>query len=596
MPSIGAQHWGARLLDDGEAHFRLWAPALHTLAVEIDGNAVAMNPEADGWFGVTAPALPGARYQFLLPDGTRVPDPASQAQAADVHGPSLLVDQEAYEWRSSDWLGRPWEEAVVYELHVGTFTPEGTFAAANQRVEHLASLGITVIEIMPVAQFGGTRGWGYDGVLPYAPHNAYGSPDDMKAFIDTCHEHGVMVLLDVVYNHFGPDGNYLSAYAPDFFDPSRNTPWGAAIAYEREPVRQFFIDNALYWLRDFRLDGLRFDAIDQIKDDKSDEEILVTIARRIRESFPERHVHLTTEDYRNVTHLHERGPDGKVELHTAEWNDDFHNVCHVIATGETDGYYQDFADDIWTKLARSLAEGFIYQGEPSPHQESEPRGKPSAHLPPASFVNFLQNHDQTGNRALGERLTTLTDPHALEMLQAILLLFPAIPLVYMGEEYGETRPFLFFTDFTGDLAVAVREGRRREFADFTSYQGETVPDPNALNTFNQSKLDWEKLDTPEGKAQLARFRNLLDLRQKHIVPLLKNAGGNYGRVVAVEEGALAIDWQLGEKLLQLRCNFTEQELTLPEPRGVCLYSYPGAADAAASSPHLRPQSLTIWLE
>ncbi|GGA72126.1 malto-oligosyltrehalose trehalohydrolase [Nitratireductor aestuarii] len=596
MPSIGPQHWGARLLDDGEAHFRLWAPALHTLAVEIDGNAVAMNPEADGWFGVTAPAAPGARYQFLLPDGTRVPDPASQAQAGDVHGPSLLVDQEAYEWRSSDWLGRPWEEAVVYELHVGTFTPEGTFAAASQRVEHLASLGITAIEIMPVAQFGGTRGWGYDGVLPYAPHNAYGSPDDMKAFIDTCHEHGVMVLLDVVYNHFGPDGNYLSSYAPDFFDPSRNTPWGAAIAYEREPVRQFFIDNALYWLRDIRLDGLRFDAIDQIKDDKSDEEILLTIARRIRETFPERHIHLTTEDNRNVTHLHERGPNGKVMLHTAEWNDDFHNVCHVIATGETDGYYQDFADDIWTKLARSLAEGFIYQGEPSPHQESEPRGKPSAHLPPASFVNFLQNHDQTGNRALGERLTTLTDPHALEMLQAILLLSPAIPLVFMGEEYGETRPFLFFTDFTGDLAVAVREGRRREFADFTSYQGETVPDPNALNTFNQSKLDWEKLDTPEGKAQLARFRNLLDLRQKHIVPLLKNAGGNYGRVVAVEEGALAIDWQLGEKLLQLRCNFTEQELTLPEPRGVCLYSYPGAADAAASSPHLRPQSLTFWLE
>ena len=596
MPSFGAQSWGARLVGDGEAHFRLWAPALHTLAVEIDGNAVAMNPEADGWFGVTAPAAPGARYQFLLPDGTRVPDPASQAQAGDVHGPSLLVDQEAYVWRTSKWQGRPWEEAVVYELHVGTFTPEGTFDAASQRVEHLASLGITAIEIMPVAQFGGTRGWGYDGVLPYAPHNAYGSPDDMKAFIDTCHEHGVMVLLDVVYNHFGPDGNYLSSYAPDFFDPSRNTPWGAAIAYEREPVRQFFIDNALYWLRDFRLDGLRFDAIDQIKDDKSDEEILVTIARRIRETFPERHIHLTTEDNRNVTHLHERGPDGKVELHTAEWNDDFHNVCHVIATGETDGYYQDFADDIWTKLARSLAEGFIYQGEPSPHQESEPRGKPSAHLPPASFVNFLQNHDQTGNRALGERLTTLTDPHALEMLQAILLLSPAIPLVFMGEEYGETRPFLFFTDFTGDLAVAVCEGRRREFADFTSYQGETVPDPNTLGTFNQSKLDWEKLETPEGKAQLARFRNLLDLRRTQIVPLLKDAGGNYGRVVAVEEGGLAIDWQLGAKLLQLRCNFTEQELTLPEPRGVCLYSYPGAADAAASSPHLRPQSLTFWLE
>src|SRR5690606_18309371 len=325
-PDERRTRWGACLREDGQAQFRLWAPAIHSLAVEIDGHPIVMNPEADGWFGLITEARPGARYRFLLPDGVRVPDPASQAQAGDVHGPSVLVDQHAYRWRHPNWKGRPWEEAIIYELHIGTFTEEGTFASARQRIGYLADLGITAVEIMPVAAFGGKRGWGYDGVLPYAPHSAYGSPDDMKAFIDECHEHGLMVLLDVVYNHFGPDGNYLAAYAPDFFDDRRHTPWGAAIAYEREPVRHFFLDNALYWLREFRLDGLRLDAIDQIRDDRSEEELLVTIARRIRETFPDRHIHLTTEDNRNVTYLHERSASGHVELYSGEWNDDFHNV------------------------------------------------------------------------------------------------------------------------------------------------------------------------------------------------------------------------------------------------------------------------------
>src|SRR5690606_31573384 len=327
-------------------------------------------------------------------------------------------------------------------------------------------------------------------------------------------------------------------------DDAHHTPWGAAIAYAREPVRKFFIDNALYWLREYRLDGLRLDAIEQVRDEKSDEELLVAIARTIRKEFPDRHIHLATEDNRNVTYLHERSQDGKVQLYTGEWNDDFHNVCHVIATGETDGYYEDFADDIWAKLARSLAEGFIYQGEPSLHMGSEARGKPSGHLPPTSFVNFLQNHDQTGNRALGERLTELADRRDLEMLQAILLLSPAIPLVFMGEEFGETRPFLFFTDFTGELADAVREGRRKEFAHFSSHQGETVPDPNARETFEQSKLDWHRLEAPEGRAELARFQRLLDFRKRYIVPLLGQARGNSGRNLTVTAGVIAVDWQL----------------------------------------------------
>jgi maltooligosyltrehalose trehalohydrolase len=316
-----------------------------------------------------------------MPDGLAVPDPAARAQAGDVHGPSLLVDPRAYRWRT-DWPGRPWAEAVIMEIHIGTFTPEGTFRAAAERLPHLAETGITAVEIMPVAQFGGNRGWGYDGVLPYAPHRAYGTPEDLKALIDTAHGLGLMVLLDVVYNHFGPDGNYLHVYAPQFFTDRRNTPWGAAIAYEEPPVRRFFIENALYWLEEFHLDGLRLDAIDNVIDPDSETEILEEIAAEVRAAHPGARIHLTTEDDRNITRLHERSDDGRPRLYTAEWNDDFHNAAHAVATHEAEGYYVDFAQDHWEKLARSMAEGFAYQGEASAHQDGAPRGTPSAHLPP----------------------------------------------------------------------------------------------------------------------------------------------------------------------------------------------------------------------
>jgi maltooligosyltrehalose trehalohydrolase len=349
---------------------------------------------------------------------------------------------------------------------------------------------------MPVAQFSGNRGWGYDGVLLYAPHPAYGSPDEMKAFVDAAHGHGLMVLLDVVYNHFGPDGNYLNAYAPDFFHPERHTPWGAAIAYERRPVRDFFIENALYWLEEFQLDGLRFDAIDNIVDEESDPELMVEIAQRIRAGIP-RPPHSPHHRGQPQHHPPPRARRGwRVVLHTGEWNDDMHNVLHVIATGETDGYYADFADDVWTKLGRALAEGFAYQGDLSPHA-GKPRGAPSAHLPPTAFIDFLQNHDQTGNRALGERLTRLADPRTLELMTAMLLLSPHIPLLFMGEEHGDERPFFFFTDFEGELARAVREGRRREFASFASFTGseEEIPDPNDPATFAASRPDWSAAET-----------------------------------------------------------------------------------------------------
>ena len=395
--------WGPSLVPGGGARFRLWAPGARSLGLLIDGRDREMESVGDGWFeAIARDARVGSEYLFVLEDGNAVPDPAARAQLSGVHGPSVLVDPAAYRWRVPDWPGRPWEEAVICEAHVGTFTPEGTFRAAIDRLDHLAETGFTALELMPVAQFSGNRGWGYDGVLLYAPHPAYGTPDDLRALVDAAHSRGLMVLLDIVYNHFGPEGNYLHAYAPDFFDETRQTPWGAAIAYDRPAVRCFFVENALHWLEEYRLDGFRFDAIDHVRDPRSRPELLVEIAERIRALDLGRPIHLTTEDNRNITRLHERGPGGAVPHYTAEWNDDFHNTAHVVATGETEAYYADFVADPVAALARALAEGFVFQGEAT--VSGEARGEPSTHLPPAAFIDFLQNHDQTGNRAFGERL------------------------------------------------------------------------------------------------------------------------------------------------------------------------------------------------
>ncbi len=486
--------WGA--IRQGDAvRFRLWAPGLDTLALRLGERELPMSTAGDGWFEAVEPASPGTPYGFVLPDGMFVPDPAARAQAGDVHGPSLVVEPASYDWTVAS-PARPWAEAVIHEIHVGTFTEEGTFAAAAARMPYLADLGITAVELMPVAQFEGARGWGYDGVLLYAPHSAYGTPDDMKRLVEAAHEAGLMVLLDVVYNHFGPEGNYLSSFALDFYGHGRNTPWGDAIDFTSAAVRRFYADNALFWLLEYDLDGLRLDAIDHIHD-PSDPDVLVEIARRVREARGDRPTWLTTEDNRNITRLHERAPDGSTPLYDGEWNDDLHNAVHVVATGETEGYYGGFAHDPWGLYARALAEGFAYQGETEPGAQ-EGRGEPSAHLPPLAFVDFLQNHDQVGNRAMGERLIALTSQPMLDALQAIHLLSPHVPLMFMGEEYGETEPFFFFTDFHDELADAVREGRRGEFASFRMFADpedrKAIPDPNALTTF----LDFQ--------AELARGR------------------------------------------------------------------------------------------
>ena len=547
-----------------------------------------MRPCDEGWFELTVENVaPGTEYQYVLADGMTIPDPASRAQKADVNGPSLVIDPTQYRWQHPQWQGRPWEETVVYELHIGTFTPEGTFRSAIRKLPYLAELGITQIEVMPLSQFGGNRGWGYDGVLLYAPHSAYGTPDDFRAFVDTAHGLGLSVVLDIVLNHFGPEGNYLSLLSPDFFDSSRSTPWGAGIAYDVDAARRYIAQAPLYWLTEFRLDGLRFDAIDQIED-KSEKHILIDIARRIRQQITDRPIHLTTEDSRNIIDLHPRDEDGSASLFTAEWNDDLHNAVHVLATGETQAYYQDFADAPEKWVARALAEGFAYQGEVSPHS-GEPRGVDSRGQPPAAFVDFIQNHDQVGNRALGERLISLAGPERSQLLLAALLLSPHIPLIFMGEEYGETRPFLFFTDFHGELARAVREGRAKEFAGHSGYDGVDVPDPNAERTFTLSKLNWQALQSTEGKAWLALTRELLALRQQYIVPLLAQASGQNGRVVDTAPGFLAVRWTFPDGTLSMALNLGEHARPVPDFPGNTLFARPTITN------ELPPHSIVVRL-
>jgi maltooligosyltrehalose trehalohydrolase len=454
---------------------------------------------------------------------------------------------------------------------------------------------------MPVAQFGGSRGWGYDGVLLFAPHRAYGGPNGLKSLVDAAHERNLMVLLDVVYNHFGPDGNYLWLYASDFFDASRQTPWGAAIAYDKPAVRDFFIDNVLFWLEEYRFDGLRFDAINEIKD-PSGEPLLDEIARTVHRSIPDRHVHLTTEDNRNITRLHERDVTGRPTLYTAAWNDDFHHAAHVVATAESEGYYVDYSAGHVCKLARALAEGFAYQGEIAEYWGNAPRGVPSAHLPPTAFIHFLQNHDQIGNRAFSERLTDLAPARAVETLTAILLLGPSIPLLFMGEEWGETSSFAYFTDFHGELADAVREGRRREFRRFARFAAEAnrekIPDPNAESTFLASRLDWNRLNQPGHHARYTLIRKLLEIRHKEIVPRLKGVKGHSGTFKTWEDRALGVSWRLGDgtRLSQI-VNVSDDPSPAPlEPGGRVLYENPLGASDSAKSGTLPGWSITVLLD
>ena len=583
------KRWGAEPQGDGTWSFRLWAPGVESLDLMLDGETHPMRAEGDGWFSLTRPAHVGSDYGFVLPatgerDALTVPDPTARAQSGDVHAPSRLVAPDAYEW-TADWSGRPWHETVLYEAHVGTFTPQGTFDAMRGKLDHLARLGVTALELMPIAQFAGTRGWGYDGVLLYTPHEAYGTPDDLKRLVDEAHLRGIGVFLDVVYNHFGPEGNYLGAYAPEFYHPENHTAWGAAIAYDRQPVRDFMVDNALYWLREYRIDGLRLDAIDSIEDAQADEngggDIIEEIARAVREAEAKGDLgwrrHLTTEDARNITRLHVRDENGFAPLYDGEWNDDFHNAAHVLMTGEHEGYYVDHVQDPRGDFLRCLESGFALQGQESFHHGGAIRGEPSGHLPPIAFVNFLQNHDQTGNRAFGQRLTTLCDARTVEVMTAILLLGPAIPLIFMGEEWGETNAYLFHTDFHDELADAVREGRRAEFKAWGDFADPdlraTIPDPNARATRDASRLDWDKRDRGDHAGRMELVKRLLAIRAEHIAPRLAGLRDNSAEAEPHGRRGFEVTWRLDDgHRLNMVGNLGDEPFQLPQAPGRELFA------------------------
>ncbi len=559
------------LIEAGGVRFRLWAPgcAEVELVLEPEQNAVPMQRDADGFHeAFVAGAGPGTLYRFRLPDGLLVPDPASRHQPQDTHGPSEVIDPDAFRW-TTDWRGLPWDEVVLYELHIGSFTPEGTFTAAIGKLDHLAELGVTAIEIMPVADFPGRRNWGYDGVLLYAADSSYGRPDELKALVDAAHARGIAVLLDVVYNHFGPDGNYLPAYAPSFFTERHHTPWGAAINYDGEhagPVRAFIIGNALRWVEEFRLDGLRLDAVHAIIDD-SDRHVLDELAERLRQAV-DRPLHLLLENEDNDPSRLGR-VDGKPVHYTAQWNDDMHHVLHVAATRETSGYYADYASDT-DLLGKALAEGFGYQGQTMPYRGSS-RGAPSAQLPPGAFVAFIQNHDQIGNRAFGDRLVATASAEAMQALAATYLLLPQCPMLFMGEEWGAREPFPFFCDFEGDLADAVRNGRREEFKRFPEFEDpekrERIPDPLAEQTFLSSKLDWSAQD----QAVLRHYRALIAARRERIVPLLASMERG-GAASTVADGAVTVRWRTGAGTLVLAANLSDRPVAFPPSAGVPIWT------------------------
>jgi malto-oligosyltrehalose trehalohydrolase len=576
--------FGARLIEADRTGFRLYAPAQPSILLEIEGaRPVTMVRRHDGWFEAEASCGAGTCYHYRLANGLTVPDPASRGQAEDVHGDSIVVDPEAYAWRNGSWLGRPWHETVLYELHSGVM---GGFRGVRGALPRLAALGITAIELMPINDFPGNRNWGYDGVLPFAPDASYGTPNDLKALVDAAHGHGLMIFLDVVYNHFGPEGNFLSSYAPNMFRDDFATPWGAAIDFRRPEVRRFFTDNALFWLMEYRFDGLRLDAVHAI----SEADWLDEMAAEVRDAVePGRHVHLVLEHDGNVA-SHLRGS------FDAQWNDDAHHLLHVLLTGENEGYYADYVDDPAARLARAMAQGFVYQGEPSRYRGGRPRGTPSADLRPTAFVLFLQNHDQVGNRAFGERLTALCDGAALQAAIALQMLCPQIPLIFMGEEDASRTPFLYFTDHHGELADAVRDGRRREFAKFAAFadpaRRETISDPNAPATFERS------IPQPDRDRATERFdlyRRLIALRRVEIVPRL--AGTRSIGAHPLGKSAIMARWRMGDgAVLSIAINLGADPVPLDPPGGKLLFESVAQAGARALSGRLPTRCTVAFME
>ncbi len=580
---MSTRSFGPRLTDKGTT-FRLWAPAAGRVEVIVD-KPYPMTLEEDGWHGADLPGIAaGATYRFRIDGETEVPDPGSSFQPEDVNGPSEIVDHATYQWRADGWRGRAWEETVLLETHVGTFTAEGTYRAMIDKLDHLVRTGITAFELMPLADFSGNRNWGYDGVLWYAPDHIYGRPDDLKALIDEAHLRGLSVFLDVVYNHFGPEGNYLGLYAPTFFGGA-DTPWGSAIDYRVRQVRAYAIENALMWLRDYRFDGLRLDAVHAIVE-PGEISMLHELSREVGKLAADtgRQIHLVLENDDNRATLLDPATNPSRGKYRAQWNDDYHHAWHVLLTGENKGYYADYAPSPLDHVVKALGSGFAYQGQPSAHRGGEMRGEPSGALPPSAFVNFLQNHDQIGNRALGDRLEAIANPLAVEAALAITLLAPMVPMLFQGEEWGSQVPFPFFCDFEGDLANAVRNGRKKEFASAYEKYGDDIPDPLDITTFENAKIDWEMRDGA-GKRRWAMVRDLLRMRKQHIVP--RNIGARFGKVE--EKGGLVIaSWMMADdRPLTLRANLSDKPVTASAATGTLIWGRQGDA--------LAPWAIQWWI-
>jgi malto-oligosyltrehalose trehalohydrolase len=586
--------FGAECLAAGGVRFNLWAPAAARvdLCLADSRQRLQLDPNGDGWFELeTRAAGPGSLYKFQINRGQEVPDPASRFQPQDVHGPSEVIDPTAFDWRDGSWSGRPWSEAVIYELHVGAFSLPGTFSAVKQRLDYLADLGVTAIELMPLSDFPGKRNWGYDGVLPFAPDSVYGRPEDLKDLVQSAHARGIMMILDVVYNHFGPEANYLGVYAPQFFTPRHKTPWGNAINFdgaESRPVRDFFIANALYWLNEYRFDGLRLDAVHSLVD-ASTPHILNELAATVRDSVgSKRQIHLIVENERNQSSLLRRTAQCRPRAYDAQWDDDIHHTFHVLTTGEKDGYYSDYSVRPLELLARCLTSGFAYQGDVSAYGDGARRRESTEGLPLTAFVSFLQNHDQIGNRAFGERIAILAEPRAVRAATEILLLAPSVPLLFMGEEFGAKSPFLFFCDFEKELADAISAGRRNEFARFLRFNDPTaregIPDPCAESTFKHSKLEWTSLLEPEHRGWFAFHRTLLKLRSQQILPLVADQCPVKTAHEVVEGRGLCARWNFaGGAELSLLANLSDQCVSgLAAGPGKLIYASPEAPTESQS--------------
>jgi maltooligosyltrehalose trehalohydrolase len=525
QPTLGA--WVTR----AGATFRVWAPNRNTVELLLrrrddSHERRALAADADGHFHAAFDDVrAGDLYSYSLDEEAPVPDPASRFQPRGVHGPSEVVDASHFTWSDAAWRGRTLDDAVIYELHVGTFTGAGTFAGAEARLPELAELGITVIELMPLADFPGARNWGYDGVSLFAPSRAYGAPDDLRRFVDRAHAHGLAVILDVVYNHFGPDGAYFSRFSPSYLSNTHSSPWGAAVNLDGPDsanVRAFFIENALHWLHEYHFDGLRLDATHALVD-ASRRHFVAELAARARASLPERQLLLFAEDERNLAEIVLPAAEGGWGL-DGVWADDFHHQVRRMAAGDSDGYYADFSGSV-ADLAATIRDGWFYQGQYSAHNGA-PRGTDPSGLPRPRMVVCLQNHDQIGNRALGERLHHQIPLALYRALSALLLFVPETPLLFMGQEWAASTPFLYFTDHHAELGRLVTEGRRGEFSRFAAFADpanrERIPDPQAPRTFEASRLDWREREREPHASTLTLYQALLALRRNE--PSLRAPG------------------------------------------------------------------------